>query len=255
MHRIAFLHLEYLAGKVEKNRQLIEKGIAKAIGVGAHWIITPECAVSGYFFLEEIGADWISPQPDCWMEKMLDLAKAKNLTLFLGCPEKDPQTNLLYNSLFVLGSEGKILARHRKHRVVGRAEAWATAGSDLQPFQCDPVKVGLLICADSWHADKVEELKSKGAELLIVSAAWPPGPCGPGDCWEKRTGESGLPLWLCNQTGSQSPLDFTQADSVIAAGGKRLLEKSLSESGILIFDWDMESMSLLSEDFQVIEMD
>lgn len=254
MQRIAFLHLEYLAGQVEHNRRLIEKGITKAVETGAKWIITPECAVSGYFFLAKIGAEWVEPQPDPWMEKILSLAQEKKITIFLGCPERDAQTNLLYNSLFVLGPEGTILAKHRKHRVVGRAEAWATAGSDLNPFQCGPVKVGLMICADSWHADKVAELKSKGAELLIVSAAWPPGPCGPGECWEKRTEESGLPLWLCNQTGSQSPLDFTKADSVVAAGGKRLLEKSLQEGGILLFDWDLESMNLLSESFQVIKI-
>jgi len=254
MHRIAFLHFEYLSGEVENNRQLIEKAIDLAAQQGADWIITPECAVSGYFFLEKIGTDWIAPQPDSWMRKMLLLAREKKVTIFLGCPERDAQTGALFNSLFVLGDEGRILARHRKHRVIGRAESWSNPGEDLDPFLCGTVKIGLLICADSWHLDKVKTLKEKGAQLILVSAAWPPGPCGPGDCWEKKTEEVGIPLWVCNQTGSHGSLDFSKADSVVAKAGKRLLEQSLDENAILIFDWDMEKMELVSDNFKIIKI-
>ena len=44
-------------------------------------------------------------------------------------------------------------------------------------------------------------------------------------------------------------LDYRKAESVVAKDGKRLLEATSERSVILTFDWDLDGMTSLSEDF------
>ena len=45
-------------------------------------------------------------------------------------------------------------------------------------------------------------------------------------------------------------LDYREAESVVAQDGRRLLEATSERSVVLTFDWDMENMTLQSQDFQ-----
>src|SRR5581483_6841149 len=106
---VALLHLAPRPGDLPHNRQLIETAITKAAALGATWIVTPELCVCGYTFTDRIGTDWILPQPDAWMRSLGQLASRRRVTLFLSHPERDLQTQQLYNSLFVFGRDGHIL--------------------------------------------------------------------------------------------------------------------------------------------------
>lgn len=270
--RIGLLHLEPVLGEIGRNRELIERGLVVAAGAGVQWVVTPELCVSGYDFTKHVGTDWIRPQPDSWMSSILELVKAHNLTVFLSHPERvscltdtrplpsdhpseestaddRAHPDVLCNSLFVIGPRGDMLGVYRKIRTTGGAERWSTSGQDTVVVDCSGTKVGLLICADVWFPEICQSLKGKGAQLLISASAWPPGHCGPGDSWERRTADTGLPLWVCNRTGQEEgiTLDYRQAESVVAQEGRRLLAKTAGCSSLLYFDWDMDSMSLLSK--------
>lgn len=65
--RIALLHLAPLAGDLAYNQRLVETAVTTAAGLGAAWILTPELCICGYTFADQIGTDWILPQPDLWM--------------------------------------------------------------------------------------------------------------------------------------------------------------------------------------------
>jgi N-carbamoylputrescine amidase len=257
--RIGLLHLEPLVGEVAHNRGLIEHGIEVAASEGVRWVITPELCVTGYDFTKLIGTDWILPQPDDWMASIQRLAKDNEMTIFLSHPERvchpvpldagPVEEDRLYNSIFVIGPQGEVLGVHRKIKPTGGAEAWSVAGREPAVVDCGGVKVGLLICADAWFPEIVQDLKKKGAEILVSGAAWPPGLCGPDDTWELRTAETGLPIWVCNRTGNEQGinLDYRNAESVVAQGGNRLLAKSVDRSTLIYFDWDMGAMTLCSQ--------
>ena len=249
--RAAFLHIGPRLGQIEYNQRFIEEAIDLAAGHGARWIVTPELCVSGYYFADQIGTDWIQPQPDRWMNRLLEVTQDRGLTLFLSYPERDRETGRLFNSVFALCPDGKIAGRHRKIRVHGGAEEWSAKGTDLLTTSCDGIKVGFLICADAYHPEIARTLKSEGADILISPTAWPPEPCGPEDCWERRTAETGLPIWVCNRTGQERHLDYRRAESVIAGNGKRLLQRAVDRSAILLFDWDMKTTSPVSSEFEV----
>ena len=65
--RIALLHLAPVPAAVADNRNLVEEAIVAAAKAGADWIVTPELVTTGYTFADQIGTDWILPQPDPWM--------------------------------------------------------------------------------------------------------------------------------------------------------------------------------------------
>lgn len=257
IHRVAFLHIEPRLGRIEYNQQLIETAISQATAGGARWIVTPELCTSGYYFAEQIGTGWISPQPDSWMKRLLKISKRHGLTIFLSHPERDSLSDRLFNSVFVLGADGKLAGRHRKTGISDKltAESCFSRGNELAPIDCDGIKVGILICADAWRPEIAATLKQRGADLFISPAAWPPQPCGPEGCWEKRTAETGIPIWVCNRTGIERELNYTQAESIVAGNGQRLLQISLDRAAILFFDWDMETMSPLSGEFEVAYLD
>lgn len=249
------MHLEPSPGQIEYNRRFIEKAINEAVERGARWIVTPELCVSGYYFSDQIGTDWIKPQPDRWMNHLLEITKSKGLTLILSHPERDRKTGQLFNSVFVLDPDGKIIGRHRKIEIhPGPEEDWATPGSELVPIDVNGIKVGLLICADTWYPEKARVLRQKGAQILICPMAWG-HKYGPGDRWERRTAETGIPVWVCNRTGREREVDWTKAESVVAKDGKRLLQIAVNTSAILLFDWDMKTMSPVSCEFEVTYLD
>ena len=249
--RISFLHLAPVTCDIDHNRKLVEEGVRTAAGIGARWVVTPELCISGYLFLDRIGTDWILPQPDDWMQGFCSLVKHLGLTVFLSHPERDPASDRMYNTVFVIDSSGKIAGKHRKVKALGGAEAWSSPGWKISPVECDGIKAGILICADAYKNDVAEVLKEKGAQILVSPVSWGPGHCGPDGEWEARSADTGLPILVCNRSGvEEGELDYQQAESVVAQHGRRLLEATCDRSVILSFDWDMATMSLISEDFQ-----
>jgi predicted amidohydrolase len=187
--RIALLHLAPVPAAVADNRNLVEEAIVAAAKAGADWIVTPELVTTGYTFADQIGTDWILPQPDPWMAGICRLAARLQVTLFLTSPERDRDGRTLYNTVFVIGRNGEILGRHRKINTlrVG-SEAWSTPGREASTIVVPPIgSVGLLICADAYTPGIVKALKADGAKLLVSPANWAPGFHGPEGVWERAT--------------------------------------------------------------------
>ncbi len=251
MTRVSLLHMEPRLGDLAYNRAVIERGIQLSADLRATWIVTPELAVCGYFFPEVIGTDWIPAESDEWLGNVCNLAKSRNLNLVICQPECDTTTRTLFNTAFAIDSKGTIVGKHRKIAVhPGPEEGWSTIGESLLPFKFDGINVGLLICADIYEGQLAMKHKENGAELLICPAAWG-AKYGPGDRWERRTQETGIPLWVCNRTGKEKNVDWTGGESVVSQGGQRLLTHSGAQGSLLLFDWDMSTMELKSEKFEL----
>jgi predicted amidohydrolase len=256
--RIALLHLAPLPGDLAHNRRLIETAVITAAGpgVGAAWIMTPELGVCGYSFADSIGTEWILPQPDPWMEDFCRLVSRLHATVFLSHPERDRSSNHLHNTVFVIAPDGTIAGKHRKINTlrVG-SEAWSTPGDHVAPLPVPPFEsVGIMICADAFSPTIAGSLKAQGAEFLVSSAAWGPGLHGPNGEWERCTGDTGLPLVVCNRTGRDVVLDFTGAQSVVAKNGRRLLSMSSERSAIFVVDWDLTSQELIAPNPRRIDL-
>ena len=249
--RISLLHLGPATGEVERNRRAIESAVRSAARQGAHWVVTPELCVPGYLFAAKIGTDWILPQPDPWMGQFCELVAKLGLTVFLSHPDRDVNTDKMYNTVFLIDSSGCITGRHSKVKALGGAEAWSSPGKVVQPLELDGVKVGILVCADAYKNDVAPMLKDRGAQILVSPSSWGPGECAPDGEWEQRSLDTGLPIIVCNHTGfEQGGLDYRQAESVVVQDGRRLLSARSDRPIVLSFDWDLDNMALLSPEFQ-----
>jgi 5-aminopentanamidase len=253
--RIALLHLAPVPAAVADNRNLVEQAILAAADAGADWIVTPELVTCGYTFADQIGTDWILPQPDAWMARICALAARLRVTVFLANPERDPGTGLLHNALFAIAPSGDILGRHRKINTLKiGSEAWSTPGREATTMVVPPLgRVGFLICADAYTPGIVTALKDAGAQLLLSSAAWAPGLHGPEGVWERATELTGLPLIVGNRTGEDTIMSFTTAETVVAEAGKRKLSVSSVDSVIFMIEWDERRQRLASADARRID--
>lgn len=254
--RIAFLHLAPIPGDLSGNRRMIETAVMRAAEAGANWVLTPELAVCGYSFADRIGTGWIAPQPDEWMALMSRLASRLHVTLFLSHPERDPRTEQLHNSLFVITPEGAVAGAHRKINALRTgSEAWSAPGTEAIPVAASPFdRVGLLICADAYSPGIADSLRRQGARMLVSAAAWAPGFHGPGGEWERCTRDTGVPLFVCNRTGLDLTMDFTRAESVVAKDGERRLSMSAARSTIFLIEWDLVLQDLAAPSYQRIEL-
>lgn len=250
--RIAFLHLAPRFDDLAYNRHLVERAVTTAAGLGAQWVLTPELCICGYTFADQLGTDWIAPQPDTWMKEFCQLTAQLYVTVFLSHPERDRQTTKLYNSVFVISAQGTILGTHRKINTlrVG-SEAWSSPGDQASPILLSPTqRVGVLICADAYSPEIAKSLRAQGAQLLVSSAAWAPGLHGPNGEWERCTRDTGLPLFVCNRTGPDYTLDFTNAESVVVKDGRCLLSLRAERSAIFTMDWNLQTQSLVTAEYR-----
>jgi predicted amidohydrolase len=234
--KIALMHLVPELGALDENRALIESATRVAAELGADWTLSGELVVSGYCFVARIGTGWIHDQPDSWLHRLARLSAELGVASFVSHPERDAGSGKLYNSLFVLGRDGRLLGRHRKLHPTPGSEAWASAGALCEPVIVDGIPVGLLICADAYPPQAALRLRDAGAQLVISAAAWWPGDWGPNGEWEARTVDSGLPLVVCNRSGRGDESHISEAESVIIDRGVKLLSLRSSESTVFVVD-------------------
>lgn len=253
---IAMLHLELRYADLEHNAALIKKGIELASESNANWVMTPELSHTGYRFDLKLGTQWIPNGPDRYVQEVQALAKKHKLVVFLSHLERiDNQVGEpeLFNTLFVIDQAGEIIGRHKKVNTIPISESWSTAGTTPLVVDVDGHQVGLLICADAWPKTHAKSLQNQGAQLILSSASWAPGEYGPGDTWEKRSVETGLPIFVNNRTGIEREFDLRKAVSAVSHQGKRLISHQSSNSQLVIVNWDTKTNTLI--DSRSIDID
>ena len=254
--KIALCHLEVSCGPQESNLAKIERTVKIAGKYGARVVVTPETAVQGYYFHRIDEARKLEVQPAPYLDSLRKTVVEQNVYLLLGCGEYVPETDKHHNSCLVFAPDGSLQSRHRK--IYGEklgSEKWASAGEKMSTTNCDGLKIGVLICADSWFDERPLSLKEQGADLLIDLAAWPETPetGNPLPSWKKVTKITGLPFILCNQTGKTKWMDMSIGESV-AIKNEAVKCVYSGEEAVLLLDFDTVSKQIASDEFEVIPL-
>ena len=267
---------------IEKAIQFIDKVAA----ADAELVVFPEAYISGYpawIWRLRPGGDWglsedlhsrlLESAVDINagdLKPICDAAKDHGITIVCGLNERDGALSqaTLYNTVVIIGKEGKILNRHRKLMPTNPERmVWGFGdASGLKVVNTSVGKIGTLICWENYMPLARYALYSQGVEIY-VAPTYDSGEnwlgtmqhiAREGRCWVIC---SGVPL-----TNSDIPADFPNKEAlypdteewinpgdsvVVAPGGKIVAGPMRQEKGILFAEVDLKRVGIAKRDLDV----
>ncbi len=175
--KIALLQTPVSMNKAENLRNAREQ-VKIAAQNGAEMVILPEmfcCPYSTAYF-----AQYAEPKGgDIWLE--LSLWAVENRICLVSGSMPEIEDGRIYNTCFVFGPDGRQLARHRKMHLFNvefdggqhfRESDTFTPGDDVTTFSYKDMTFGLCICFDMRFPELSRLMALKGAQAVIVPAAF-----------------------------------------------------------------------------------
>lgn len=83
--------------------------------------------------------------------------------------------DLLFHSVVLLGSDGKLIGRYRQTHLDASMKSWATAGDDIPVFSTELGKLGLLTCGDVRFPEAAGSLEIARADIIAIPSYWDGG--------------------------------------------------------------------------------
>ncbi len=166
--RLTLAQLNPTLGAIEANAALAYDAWAKGRDAGAQMVALTEMFITGYQTQDLV----LKPAfvADA-MRAVQALAEKIKDGPALGVGAPCLKDGALYNAYYVL-QDGKIAATVLKHElpnsdVFDEKRIFASAPPQ-GPCQIGPLRIGIPICEDAWHADVCETLAETGAQILLV---------------------------------------------------------------------------------------
>ena len=215
-----------------------------AAAQGAALLLCPECWLCGY----NIGAAAASlaESPDGpAATRIADIARRSDITIAYGYAERGDRDGQVYNSVQVIGTQGRPLSHYRKTHLFGSAErAVFRPGSGFtEPFALGNLRIGLLICYDVEFPEAVRGLALMGADLILVPTAVTEGyDVVPSTLVPARAAENQIFVAWCNRTGEEKGMRFLGRSCVSGPDGVGLISMDASER-LAIVDVEPGSLS------------
>jgi predicted amidohydrolase len=218
-YRVAAMQYEPTQGDKERNVSDLLRLVEEAALHEARLIVTPEMATTGYCWesREEI-APYVEPIPGPTTERFQALATRLHCFIALGLPEVDPQTNVYYNSVVLLGPDG-IVGTYRKIHSFISEPRWARDGDLGMPVWETPLgRLNCLICMDAYYFEAARIPALHGADVLIFPTNWCDEKC-PSSWWITRAFENGVYFIAANRYGLERGIQFSGGSCVINPDG------------------------------------
>ncbi len=154
-------------------RQNVTRGIEmfrEAVEKGAELVVFPELWTCGYY-LETFDFQAAVKENTGILETFQQLAQETHTVIILPLPQR--KEDGLYIGLYVIESDGRILAEYQKSFLWGREQNYFIHGErHYEPVETSIGKIGTLICYDVEFPEPSRVLALKGAELIIVPSVW-----------------------------------------------------------------------------------
>ena len=164
--KAGLIQIHSIPTEVEKN---VEHGIEMfkdAVEKGADLVVFPELWTCGYY-LETFDFLAAVKENDKILEKFQALAKETHTVTVLPLPQKKGED--LYIGLYVIESDGRILAEYQKSFLWGREQNYFVHGKRAyEPLETSVGKIGTLKCSEIELPDPPPNLALNGAASSLV---------------------------------------------------------------------------------------
>jgi predicted amidohydrolase len=168
--KVASVQFQHRAGDKSYNHQVVRQFVQQAARQDVKLIVFPECCLSGYWHLRNLGrkelldlAESVPESPLC--QEVATLASQYAMTIGVGLVEVTAD-GVLYNAYYVVNEDGS-WANHRKlHCFIS---PHMQSGSEYTVFTGPgDHKLGILTCYDNNIGENVRATALLGAEVLLA---------------------------------------------------------------------------------------
>lgn len=243
--KIALCQINPTVGAINQNKKSIFDWYHRAVDIGADLVVFPELSLIGY-----------PPQDLLLRNRFIENAKnaldeiAQKSTIPIILGNTMMEDNKLYNCAFFC-EKGEIISHYKKRLLptydVFDEARYFTSGSEPCVVKLSingkNVYLGLQICEDLWDknysGDLVEELKAKGAEIIINLSASPYrvdrllDRC---ELIQSKASDNRLSYVYCNLVGAQDELIFDGQSLAYNENGELIAQGKAFEEEILMVD-------------------
>lgn len=223
--RVRYAQLNSLIGDLEGNFAKIREEWQRADQDGIDLLILPELVLPGYPPQDLLDFQSFNEQIFALNERLIQMDHLETALLFGTVTLNKTIGRTLYNSALLI-HKGTVIAEIRKQLLptydVFDDLRYFEPGAPSEPVLFKGFRIGILICEDffhdlmespfhTYHVEPAEDLKQKGAEILVVLSA-SPFTVTKHDSRLNRlrfyAKNLNLPMLYCNQVGANTELVF-----------------------------------------------
>ncbi|GHJ41986.1 nitrilase family protein [Streptomyces sp. TS71-3] len=243
---VAVCQIAPRVGDTAGNRQRIRGAVEAAVERGAHVVVLPELAGTGYVFTdaEELRAAAQPPDGDT-VREWEALAARHDLVIVGGFAERGGDGRI-HNAAALADPTG-LRATYRKAHLWNGEKTWGFSPGDTPPPVVDTVygRIGFMVCYDLEFPEWVRLAALDGADLLCAPVNWPlsPRPDGerPGEIVRAQANASVNRMFLAvaDRTGVERGQDWLGGSVIVDADGYPVTPLRLGQEAVLTATLDL----------------
>ena len=238
-YRIAAVQMEPKLGRLGENLDRILSRLGEAATAGAHLVVFPECALSGYGFAsrEEGLSHAVSIDGD-EVRQIVAACEQHRYYCVFGLLERDGSR--LFNACVLTGPEGVVGTYRKVHLPHLGIDMFVDPGDrDFAVHDAGGVRVGMHICYDGGFPEPARVLTLLGADLLVLPTNWPThSECAAEHVIPTRAMENNVYAIAVNRVGEESGFRFIGRSSIVDPAGNVLAKAGADQEEILLADID-----------------
>lgn len=218
-YRVAAIQYEPTLGEKEKNVSELLRLVEEAAQHEAKLIVLPEMATTGYCWecREEI-APYVEPVPGPTTHRFEQMATQYDCYIALTLAEVDPDTDVYYNSMVLIGPQG-IVGPYRKIHSYISEPRWARDGDLGMPVWDTPLgRLSGLICMDAMYFEAARIPALHDADVLLFPTNWLDEKC-PSSWWMARAFENGVYFIAADRYGLERGVQFSGGSCILNPDG------------------------------------
>ena len=171
--RIQIAQFNPIVGDIKLNAQKMLNLSIEANNAGAHLIIFPELALTGYPPEDLLFRDGFINQVKDEITNFCNLAPS-GISILFGAPNKTDY--FLFNSAYLI-QHNRIINIYNKQELpnygVFDEKRYFSSGVDSFVFECQNTKIGVLICEDQWVEGPISSLCQSNIDIVVSLNASP----------------------------------------------------------------------------------